>query len=707
MAIAGISRISGTIPLLIAICLFSFPAYAKYSGGRGVPDDPYQIATAEDLIALGETPQDYDKHFILTADIDLDPNLPDRRVFDRAVIAADTNDANWEFDGASFTGVFDGKGHTISHLTITGASYVGLLGGLGEAGEIRNLGMVDVNITGGDYVGGLVGESYRGSVVAQCCSTGSVNGKGCIGGLVGESHGTLTQCYSTVAVQGARNRQGIDGGIGGLVGESFGTLTDCYSIGLVTCYSPDSSYRVKSTAGGLVGRNGMYMYVGVVTNCFWDTETSGQSASNGGVGLTTAEMQSAGTFPAWGTCGNENVWTIDDGRDYPRLWWQEMRGEPIATGATLSSFLMGEGTEDSPYLIYSPDELNLIALFACDWDKHYKLMVDIDMSGLDGKDGRPPFNIIAPGRLHGSEVSFFQGIPFTGLFDGNGFTISCLTVKTDECGGMFGGLGASGEVRNLGIADVNITASGHSAGGLVAWNEGTVTDCYSTGVVGGSGNVGGLVGYNSRGTVSHSYSACRVTGSSYVGGLVGHSWGGTVNQCHGTGAVSSTFWAAGGLVGWNEWHSSVTQCYSTGPASGESSVGGLVGCNEGDVTRCYSTGTVSGTEDVGGLAGENWFGNVTHCYSTGPVTGVKEVGGLLGTNYGTNYGAVTGCFWDIETSGQLSSSAGTGKTTAEMQTASTFLEDGWDFVEETANGTEDIWWILEGQDYPRLWWETR
>jgi hypothetical protein len=46
-----------------------------------------------------------------------------------------------------------------------------------------------------------------------------------------------------------------------------------------------------------------------------------------------------------------------------------------------------------------------------------------------------------------------------------------------------------------------------------------------------------------------------------------------------------------------------------------------------------------------------------------------------------------------------------GKTTAEMQRASTFLEVGWDFVDETENGTDDIWWIDEGKDYPRLWWE--
>ena len=48
---------------------------------------------------------------------------------------------------------------------------------------------------------------------------------------------------------------------------------------------------------------------------------------------------------------------------------------------------------------------------------------------------------------------------------------------------------------------------------------------------------------------------------------------------------------------------------------------------------------------------------------------------------------------------------GIGKTTAEMQTAKMFLDAGWDFAGETANGTEDIWWILEGKDYPRLWWE--
>ncbi len=94
---------------------------------------------------------------------------------------------------------------------------------------------------------------------------------------------------------------------------------------------------------------------------------------------------------------------------------------------------------------------------------------------------------------------------------------------------------------------------------------------------------------------------------------------------------------------------------------------------------------------------------LSNCYSVGSVSGVDNVGGLVGFNYESD---ITASFWDIQTSGKATSAGGTGKTTTEMQTASTFLEAGWDFLDETVNGAEDLWWILEGQDYPRLWWET-
>jgi hypothetical protein len=79
MGLDSLPRATRVIPFLMVVCFCLLPAHAQYSGGSGTADDPYQIATAADLIALGETPDDYDKHFILTAEIDLDPNLPGGR----------------------------------------------------------------------------------------------------------------------------------------------------------------------------------------------------------------------------------------------------------------------------------------------------------------------------------------------------------------------------------------------------------------------------------------------------------------------------------------------------------------------------------------------------------------------------------------------------------------------------------------------------
>jgi hypothetical protein len=105
---------------------------------------------------------------------------------------------------------------------------------------------------------------------------------------------------------------------------------------------------------------------------------------------------------------------------------------------------------------------------------------------------------------------------------------------------------------------------------------------------------------------------------------------------------------------------------------------------------------------------------VYHSCSAGPVSGDFQVGGLCGSNGGS----ITNCFWDVQTSGRTKMCGhddaeeatsrcddSFGLTTPEMQTADTFLEAGWDFIGETANGTEDIWWILEDRDYPRLSWE--
>jgi hypothetical protein len=675
--VIGGSGTMRTLLLTLALCLFVLPAQAKYSGGSGAADDPYQIATAADLISLGETPADYDKHFLLTADIDLDPKLPGRKVFDKAVIAPPASlDERGSFQGTAFAGVLDGNGHTISHVTIEGRDYLGLFGQLAPPAEVKKLGVVDANITGsGHSVGGLVGRN--GSTVTHCYSTGTVSGKEEVGGLVGWNSGTVTQCYSTGAVIGA----GDDAG--GLVGHNSGSLTDCYSTGAVSgssqsgwwdegvgglvggngsrdnkdavvtrCYSAGAVTGTGPYVGGLAGSNG-----GTVTASLWDIQTSGQTKSGGGTGKTTAEMKDPNTFKAagWGFTPHD-IWFEPEGGGYPILWWQ------LSPWPSLPRFSGGTGERNDPYVISTSKDLSSIGYNPRLIKSHFKMVADLDLTG---------FHFYPIGNAD---------YPYGGVFDGNGHTISHLTITGESSMGLFGRLGYGAEVKDLGVVDVNIASSGNYAGGLVGLNYGTVTQCYSTGTVSGRDYVGGLVGFNGeyrvqQGSITGCYSTGVVTGISFVGGLVGH----------------------------NSSYCTVTRCYSTGAVSGTgqySGVGGLVGWNDGDVTQCYSTGVVTGGY-VGGLVGGN-RGTVIQCYSTGAVNGIKRVGGLVGDASG---GVVTVCFWDTHTSGQTKSAGGTGKTTAEMQTAKTFLDAGWDLVGETANGTEDIWWILEGKDYPRLTWE--
>ena len=109
----------------------------------------------------------------------------------------------------------------------------------------------------------------------------------------------------------------------------------------------------------------------------------------------------------------------------------------------------------------------------------------------------------------------------------------------------------------------------------------------------------------------------------------------------------------------------------------------------GEIVNCYALGSVAGQWYVSGLVGSNaahgwrFVGTIRNCYSAATVSKGGQAGGLVGSNVN---GEVTSSFWDVETSGLTSSYGGTPKTTAEMQTAGTFLEAGWDFVNETENG---------------------
>ena len=549
--------------------------------------------------------------------------------------------------------------------SVSGTSIVGgLMGSSGHGGQVSNSYATGSVLGTGDSVGGLLGfldtrDIWGYAIVTNSYATGNVSGWRNVGGLVGGNGGTVSNSYATGSVLGTGDY------VGGLVGYNYqeyylgGRVRNCYAAGSVSgddyvgglvgynrsdgisggyVYMSYSTGSVSGTnwVGGLVGHD--YDGGSRVMGSYWDTQTSGQASSDGGTGKTTAEMQTKSTFFGWDFA---TIWTMTCEGWYPRLWW-----EPEAYGG-------GSGTEGDPYLIYSACQMQAIGADSDDWDKHFKLMVDIDLGTYTGTS----FNIIGN-----------SSTKFTGVFDGDGHTISNFTYNSTGTGGigLFGYVYPNAEIKNLGLINPNVDAgTGNNVGslvgrlvigtvngcyaeggsvsgdqyvgGLVGWfSSGTVSNSYATGSVSGDQRVGGLVGYNSSGTVSNSYATGSVSGTDdYVGGLLGKNWnGGTVSECYATGSVSGWDYV-GGLVGENDEGSTVSECYATGSVSGTGNwyVGGLVGRNyDSTVSNSYAMGIVSGTAYVGGLVGRNHDSTVSDSYAAGDVSGNSRVGGLLGWN---------------------------------------------------------------------------
>jgi hypothetical protein len=239
---------------------------------------------------------------------------------------------------------------------------------------------------------------------------------------------------------------------------------------------------------------------------------------------------------------------------------------------------------------------------------------------------------------------------FTGAFDGQGHEIRDLFINRPNQSpvGLFGYTGEEGSIKDTNMVDVTVTGY-YYVGGLVGFNNGIVTNSYSTGNVSGTvGMVGGLVGKNT-GTVNNSYSTTGVSGVVNTGGLVGDNWRGTVSNS-------------------------------------------------------YSTGSVIGSSCVGGLVAYSNNGTVSNSYSTGSVTGYEDVGGMVGRNY---EGTASNSFWNTETSGQATSDGGTGKTTAEMRDLVTFSGAGWNICTVAPGSTNSTctWNIVNGVTYPFLSWQ--
>ena len=723
----------------IILCLFSF-AFA-YSGGTGEPNDPYQIATKADLLVLATDTNNYNKCFVLMADINLEG-----QVFTKAIIAADTSSSGG-FQGTVFTGTFDGNGRKITNFTINGGSnwYLGLFGYISSGGSVRNLGLENFSVSGSQNVGGLagfntgnisncystgtvsgsyysvggllgvndgsvsdcyatgavnsngyvsgglVGWNYHGSIsncystgtvdgservgglvgynygsISDCCSMGAVSGDRYVGGLVGENDGRISNCYATGTVSGSS-------GVGGLVGKNVDYISNCYSIGTVSgggsvggivgdnrssirnCYST-GTVSGSSSVGGLVGSG---YYGSSIRNCYTtgmvtgDGSVGGLVGSNIGCGGGSCSSSISNCYSTGAISGSSNVGGLVGYRSNSTInnsfWDVDTSGQTTSAG--------GEGKTTA--------EMYSISTF-------FPWVCDDAWTIDDGNDYPRLAWQGLPGQL----------ITLASVYDGSGTAEEPFLIYTPQQLNTIGLFSCAMNKHFKLMSNIDLSCFPENQFNIIG-NE----NLFFTGVFDGNGHI------ISNLTID--------AGKSYIG-LFGNTLNSVITNL-GTEDVNVFGQSyVGGLVGRNN-YGSISNCYSTGTVRGSQYVGGLVGENWGSISNCYSTGAVSGSYFVGGLVGSNHRASISDCYATGTVSGSQYVGGLVGTG---SYG-ITASFWDTETSGQTTSEGGTGKTTAEMKTLSTFTSARWDFVGETANGTEDIWTICEGASYPRFTWQNQ
>ena len=234
---------------------------AKYNNNCSTDDesdDFYEISNAGQLYWFADKVNNDNANFgsanaVLTADIVVNEGVMDEN---STGVRAWTPIGN---DSTPYTGTFDGNGKTVSGLYFNNseASFVGLFGGVGTNGTVKNIGVINSYFNGYDYVGGVAGYSFE-STITNCYNTGTVSGKNRVGGVVGVNlAGTTTDCYNTGTVSGEQF-------VGGVAGENYdSTITNCYNTGTVSG---------EDYVGGVAG----YNYYTTVTNCYYsDTAYAG------------------------------------------------------------------------------------------------------------------------------------------------------------------------------------------------------------------------------------------------------------------------------------------------------------------------------------------------------------------------------------------------------------------------------------------------
>lgn len=612
-----------------------------------------------------------------------------------------------------FEGNFDGDGYEINDLYINrpDESSTGLFGRTEDTVDIKDVGLQDCYVSGKSNVGSLVGRNDGYISEVYTSSSEKVEGSSDVGGLVGWStaDSEIVNSYSMIDVDGSEE-------VGGFVGYNRNLIEKSYSTGAVSG---------STDIGGFCGLND-----DTISNSFWDTETSGTTSSSGGTGKTTSEMKGYGTYNDAGWDIDIN-WATESSYPYHGSSWTIDQGEP-----NIDVF---EPSDGASFYEYQPipseaecTNLDETSDYRVGWT--YSDEGDIHESQTDeevsGSDYTSPVvfdnqvDYIDPDENH-----FLRA--YLQIDDGGSWvdvTNDSVEIDMQEIPPTINSLNELQAIRWKLEADYtlgdDIPASGTSTmheindagswGGNKVYRENDLVSYHGNTYYAvhphvsnsqnnpeGSDNWtetsksdGDYLGFHPVGEDGDEFEGIFDGQEHYINNLhidrPDEEYVGLFGRMGSDSRIEDTYLYdvdivgyrnVGGLAGRVD-EGDVHNSYSDGDAEATDNLGGLIGRNNGEIYNSYSKANVNSDTDVGGLVGIN-SELISKCYSTGSVTGDSDLGGLVGDK--TTSGETKDSFWDTETSGISTSVGGTGKTTEEMKTFSTFHDAGWNITARWGN----------------------